>query len=254
MAYGRKRYPARKGKGGKGIKRLLTKPTTAITTLAKAVRTIQSKMKAKTVTLNYGENVSNALLSSQLDVFPLTNYSDWNGIFGASADDTTANSMIHKGFGIDMYFDAGSETDQINFTVFLVSLKDNIRGGAFNRVTGALSLSDSVDYYTYQGFAMLNKKCFNIHACKRFTLGNNGVGVGSSTAQTQYGTDRRFYMKKRVNQKITNNDSNGNWKSLECSQDASDNYYLLVFNDNNLLDAGYPRLRYNIVHTVEQLA
>jgi len=254
MAYGRKRYPARKGKGGKGVSRLLKKPTTAITTLAKAVKSIQSKMKQKTVTLNYGENVSNALLSSQLDIFHLTKYSAWNGIFGANADDTTANSAIHKGFGIDMYIDSASETDPINFTVFLVSLKDDIRGGAFNRVSGALSLNDSEDYYTYQGFSMLNKKCFNIHATKRFTLGNNGVGLGSSTAQTQFGTDRRFYMKKRFSHKITNNDSNGNWKSLNCSQDASDNYYLLVFNDNNLLDATYPRIRYNIVHTVEQLA
>jgi len=252
MAYGRKRYPARKGKGGKGVSRLLKKPTTAITTLAKAVKSIQRKMKAKTVTNNYGENVTNQLLSSQLDVFHLSNYSDWSGIFGASADDAEANSMIHKGFGIDMYFDSGDETDQINFTVFLVSLKDDIRAGAFNRTTGALSLSDSVDYYTYQGFAMLNKKCFNIHATKRFTLGNNGVGLGSSTAQTQFGTDRRFYMKKRLNTKVIN--TNGNWKALECSQDASDNYYLLVFNDNNILDASYPRLRYNIVHTVEQLA
>jgi len=252
--YGGKRYgkkrPARKG--GKGVSRLTKAKPTAITTLAKAVKSIQLKMKRKTLTLNYGENVSNALLSSQLDIFPLTNYSDWNGIFGASSDDATANSMIHKGFGIDMLFDAGSETDQINFTVFLVSLKDDIRGGAFNRTTGALSLTDSVDYYTYQGFSMLNKKCFNIHSVKRFTLGNNGVGLGSSTAQTQYGTDRRFYTKITCNKSITN--PHGDWKQLNCSPDPSDNYYLLVFNDNGILDAQYPRLRMNVVHTVEQLA
>lgn len=249
MVYRKFKRPTRKRKG---VSKLLKPKSTAITTLAKAVKSIQRKMKVKTVINNYGENVVNSLLSTQLDVFPLTKYSAWSPIFGASGDDDDANSMVHKGFGIDMYFDSASETDPINFTVFLVSLKDDIRGPAFNRTSGSLSLSDSVDYYTYQGFTMLNKKNFNIHSVKRFTLGNNGVGLGSSTAQTQYGTDRRFYMKMRANKKIMN--INGNWKDLDCSQDPSDNYYLLVFNDNNLLDATYPRLRYNIVHTVEQLA
>lgn len=252
--YGAKRYakkrPARKG--GKGVSRLLKKPTTAITTLAKAVKSIQLKMKAKTVILNYGQQFDNPNLSSDVDVFKLSNYSAWNRIFGASADDEHANKMIHKGFGIDMYFSASSEPNQTNFTVFLVSLKDNIRGGAFSTTSGALTLAGNVDYYNQAGFTLLNKANFNIHAIKRFTLGNNGVGLGSSTAQTQYGTDRRIYMKMRCNKSIYN--VNGNWKSLDCSQDPSDNYYLLVFNDNGILDAEFPRMRATVVHTIEQLA
>lgn len=231
----------------------LTKPkSTAITTLAKAVKNIQLKMKQKTIMLNYGQQFDNSLISGDFDQFKLSNYSAWTPIFGASGDDGTANKMIHKSFGLDMYINANSESDETHFTVFLVSLKDDMRGAGFNNTNGTLSLSSGFDYYQTSGFTMLNKKNFNIHGIRRFTLGNNGVGLGSSTAQTQYGTDRRVYLKMRCNKTVTN--STGNWRDLGCSPDPSDNYYLLVFNDNGIFDATYPRVRINVVHTVEQLA
>lgn len=249
--YGRRKgykRPARKG--GKGVSRLIKPKTTAITTLAKAVKSIQSKMKRKSVYLNFGEKIDNSLLSGNLDIFPLCKFSNWAAIFGADANDVEANKCIHKSFGIDMRFESNSETDAINFTVFIVSLKDGMRG--FDNSSAALSLSNNLDYHWQDALAMVNKKSFNIHYTKRFTLGNNGVGLGSSTAQTQYGTDRRFYTRIRPNNTIEN--PRGDWKAMTCSPDPSDNYYLLVFNDNNILDATYPRVRANVVHTVEQLA
>jgi len=249
--YGRRKgakRPARKG--GKGVSRLTKAKPTAITTLAKAVKSIQLKMKAKTVLLNYGYKNDNQLLSSNVEVFHLTRYVDWNPIFGATGNDDDANKMIHKSMGIDMYFNSQSESDQINFTVFIVSLKDTALG--FNNATGALTMVEDQDYHQVDALAMVNKKSYNIHYCKRFTLGNNGVGLGSSTAQTQYGTDRRLYAKIKCNKSVEN--PHGDWKQLNVSADPSDNYYLLVFNDNGLLDAQYPRVRINAVHTVEQLA
>jgi len=254
MAYGRRKGAKRPAR--KGVSKLLKAKPTAITTLAKAVKSIQLKMKQKTVMLNYGYNYDNTLISGDVDRFHLSNYSQWANIFGASSDDAAGNKMIHKGFGIDMYINASTETDPTHFTVFLVSLKDDIRAGAFNTSSGALSLVSNVDYYTQGGgFTMLNKKSFNIHGVRRFTLGNNGVGLGSSTAQTQYGTDRRIFMKVKCNKVVTNTGAGGgNWKDLPCSQDPSDNFYVLVFNDNGIFDATYPRVRITAVHTVEQLA
>lgn len=253
MAYGRRKgakRPARKG--GKGVSRLVKAKPTAITTLAKAVKSIQTKMRAKTVMLNYGQQFDKEL-SSDVDVFKLSNYSAWNPIFGASANDAHGNSMIHKGFGLDMYLNSSTEPNPIQFTIFLVSLKDNCRAFAFNNTNGNLSLASGTDYYIQGGLVLLNKASFNIHSVKRCVLGNNGVGLGSSTAQTQYGTDRRYYMKMRCNKKITTSGV-GDWNNLACSQDPSDNYYLLIFNDNGILDAEWPRARINVVHTIEQLA
>jgi len=183
MAYGRKgakRFPR---KGGKGVSKLTKPKSTAITTLAKAVKSIQLKMKRKSVFLNYGQQFDTDL-SSDYNYFNLSNYSSYSRIFGSSSDDEQSKKMIHKSFGLDLYVNSSSEPNAINFTIFLVSLKDTVRGSAWNNNTGGLSLSNNVDYYTKDGFTLLNKDCFNIHSVKRFTLGNNGVGLGSSTAQT----------------------------------------------------------------------
>jgi len=251
MAYGRKgakRYPTK----GKRVSGLLKAKPTAITTLAKAVKSIQSKMKRKSVFLQFGQQFDKEL-SSDVDVFKLSNYTSWVNIFGSSANDSEANKMIHKSFGLDMYLNSHSEPNSIQFTIFLVSLKDQIRGAAFNNSNGNLSLTNNTDYYAKDGLVLLNKKAFNIHAIKRCVLGNNGVGLGSSTAQTQYGTDRRYYMKMTCNKSVGDSPQ-GDWRNMDCSPDPSDNYYLLIFNDNGILDAENPRVRINVVHTVEQLA
>lgn len=232
------------------MSRLLKAKPTAVTHLAKAVKSLQYAVNTKKVLLNYGDKRDYTFLSGNVDQFPLTNYTNWTSIFGVSGNDNEANKMIHKSMGIDMYFNSQSETDPINFTIMIVSLKDQYIG--LNNTSGVLSLVETVDYHQQDALAMVNKKSFNIHYVKRFTLSNNGVGLGSSTAQTQYGTDRRFYTKIRCNKSVEN--PRGDWKGLACSPDPSDNYYLLVFNDNSIADATYPRLRYNVVHTVEQLA
>lgn len=251
MAYGKKRYGRKRPTRLPRVLRLVKAKPTAITTLAKAVKSLQTRMKRKTIMLNYGQQFDKEL-SSDVDIFKLSNYSNWNAIFGTNANDAHAKSMIHKGFGLDMYLNSHSEPNQVQFTIFLVSLKDDGRGFAFNNTNGNLSLSSGIDYYIQGGLVLLNKNNFNIHAIKRCVLGNNGVGLGSSTAQTQYGTDRRYYMKIRANKKVMN--QQGDWKDLDCSPDPSDNYYLLIFNDNGILDAEWPRARINVVHTVEQLA
>jgi hypothetical protein len=251
--YGRKRY-ARKRPARKGVSKLVKAKPTAITTLAKAVKSIQNKMKAKTITLNYQQVYSRGL-SGDVEVFPLSKYSAWSRIFGAGADDETGNAMIHKGFGLDMYLSLENtinEPDTTQFTIFLVSLKDQARGFAFNNTTGALSLSAGLDYAITGGIVMLNKKSFNIHAVKRKVLTNHGQALNLSSAQTQSGTDFRCYMKARPNAKITN--QGGNWAGLDCSPDPSQNYYLLIFNDNSVLDLQNPAVRINVVHTIEQLA
>lgn len=233
------------------LNKMVKGKSTQIQTLAKAVKALQKKNKQQSIYLNYGDQFDTTV-SSDVNVFPLSRYSSWTPIFGAGANDAEANKCIHKSFGLDMYLNSNNETDTIQFTIFLVSLKDSMRGAAFNNTTGALSLSAGIDYYIQNGLALLNKNNFNIHNVKRCVLGNNGVGLGSSTAQNQYGTDRRYYMKMRCNKTIHN--VAGDWKGLGCSQDPSDNYYLLIFNDNGILDAENPRVRINMVHTIQQLA
>jgi len=243
---------SKKGFRKSKLNKLAKGKNTTTKTLASQIKSIQKQIKRKSIYLNFGQQFDKTL-SSDVDIFKLSNYSNWVNIFGSSSNDSEANKMIHKSFGLDMYLESSTEPNSIQFTVFLVSLKDQIRGAAFNNSNGNLTLANNTDYYAQNGLVLLNKSAFNIHAVKRCVLGNNGVGLGSSTAQTQYGTDRRYYMKVSCN-KTVGDSPQGDWRNMDCSPDPSDNYYLLIFNDNGILDAENPRVRINVVHTVEQLA
>lgn len=251
--YGKKRY-GRKRPARKGVSKLLKKPATAITTLAKAVKALQLKNKREKIVLNY-QTSYNSGVSGDVEIFPLSRISaTWNRIFGAGANDETANAMIHKSIGLDMYLsleNTVNEPDTTQFTMFLVSLKDEF-GDQLNLTTGNITLSNGFHYTINGGLVMINKKCFNIHGIKRKVLTNHGTALSAPSAQTQSGTDFRCYMKVRPNARV--NSPYGDWKQLNCPADPSKNYFLLVFNDNSVLDLQNPNIRINVVHTVEQLA
>lgn len=254
MAYGvkskYKRKYARKGR----VAKLAKGKTTSVQALAKAVKSIQRSMRTRTEYLNYRVS-DNFGIVGDYSAISLSNYSGWTDIFGSAANDDTQNKMIHKSFGMDCYLSLENtinEPDTTQFTIFLVSLKDNIGSNAFNSSTGALSLSSGVHYSINGGLALLNKKCFSIHATKRCVLTNHGTALTAPSAQTQSGTDKRFYMKWRPNAMITN--TQGDWKSLACSPDPSKQYFLLIFSDNSAVDLQNPKFSYNVVHTVQTVA
>lgn len=248
--FGRKRYAAKK----KGVSRLVKGKQTKIQTLAKAIKNLQLQNKKKKIILNYTQTYNQGV-SSDYTVFYLSKISSWNPTFGTSSDDGTANSMIHKSMGIDMYLsleNTTNEPDTTGFTMFLVSLKDDAQAGCFDPASGNLAMLPGQHYVTINGLTLLNKKVFNIHAIRRKVLTNHGTALSGPSAQTQSGTDYRHYFKLRVNKKIVS--PIGNWSALSCPADPSKNYFLIVFNDNSTLDLQNPKVTMNIVHSVEQLA
>lgn len=206
--------------------------------------------------MNYQQTFSTGV-TADATIFKLSNISSWSAIFGTGADDGTANSMVHKSMGIDMYLtleNTVNEPDTTEFTIFLVSLKDefNTNSNNFNQLTGDIVLSAGFHYAVNGGLVMLNKKVFNIHAVKRRVLTNHGQALSASSAQTQGGTDMRLYLKYSPRKKIVA--PYGNWKDIACPGDPSKNYFLICFNDNSALDLQNPRMKINVVHTIEQLA
>jgi hypothetical protein len=238
--------PPKKGKA----KLFKPKKGTSTTSLAKRVKKIEAKDKMDTVYYNYG-NVFSQLLGTPYNVFHLSNLTAWTPIFGSQAGrEEESNKTTYKGLGLDLYFRANNETAQTTFTVFLVSITD-LYGQNFNVATGALGLTAGYHYYANGSQVLLNKRCFKIHKSRRFTLGNNGTALVNPSAQTQYGTDKRIYMKVKKNQVFNN--PYGNWKDLYAPLDPNKNMYLLVFNDNVLEDGKSPALNMSVVHTVQQM-
>lgn len=225
------------------------RPKSSVSALAKQVQSLSRFVKRDQQYINFGSYWSAQNLSSNYVALHLNRFDTWNYIFGSAANDTYQNSMIWKSTGLDMKFTIGNEMANTNFTVFLLQAKDE--AATLIDSNGALTLTSTDAYYQTAALTMVNKKYFRILGIRRFSLGNNGQSASSSTAQTQFGTDRRMYMKFRPGKKITN--PTGDWKALSRSLDPSGNYYLVIFNDNSAADLEYPEVTMTAVHTVQTM-
>lgn len=195
--------------------------------------------------------VQSSLVSdyAALNICQLNNYAY---VFGTSTDDFNMRSIRIKSFKICNYVNLSNEEETIGFTYFIVSLKK--RGTSlFNVSTGSLLGLTSGTHYAKSsaGMVMLNKEFFRIHAYKKFTLTNWGAQLNTGAAQSQYGADRRWSNKIHCNMVVTS--PAGNALGMPSPQDPSQNYYLLMFNDNSGIDAEYPRWDFNILMNIESL-
>lgn len=232
--------------------------------LQKQVKSLVKKEKLNHQYLNFNQYGSGGAIIP----YNYYNLSDFNSmsafpIFGTGGNDLEGNQIKHLSMGMHIECNLEniggvSEEGTIQFSCFIVSLKDEANNGVlFNANTGQLLLNPGTDY-VYNlvgggagGMVMLNKKKFNIHKRKYFTLSNHETALSSPSAQTQYGTNHRWYWKQRVNKVIRN--PAGDWSALHSALDPSKNYYLLIFNDNATIDLESPQIQYNIVHTFQTL-
>lgn len=252
------KYSRRRQYSKKYSLKRLTKPrkTTPIQILAKQVMAIKRSMKKEAQIVNYYQNGADVgqAISQEYYALNLSVCTSWANIFGSSADDNESPSAIWKSAGLDMLVNSYNEASEVNFTLFLVRCKD-VMAPYINLSTGAVTLTNGTHYansasssQAAAGLVMLNKKYFDILKIRRFTLGNHGTTLGQPSAQTQFGTDIRMYMKFSPNTKLVN--PNGNWKDVPA-QDPSQTYLLLIFNNNSSADAENPRLFFNYVTTVQ---
>jgi len=236
------------------VAKLAKGKTTSVQALAKAVKSLQVANKSKVEYLNYTQSGDVGLVGD-CTILKLSDYANWVGCFGATANDAEQNKMIHQSFGMDLRVtlenSINNEENTTGFTCFLVSLKDEI-GTAFNSGTSDLTISQPDHYVIREGLALINKQIFNIHKMKRFTLSNYGTALTASAAQTQYGTDYRWYWKLSPRRVIHN--PYGDWKNLRSGFDPSKTYYVMIFNDNSSADLENPAFKYNVVHTVKTVA
>lgn len=199
----------------RGRKIQVKKPAkkTAIAAVVRDVKRLKQDARDRTQMHHLASEINatvGASSGAQMFIANLCNWSAATPIFGSSTTDVDlANSYLHRGFGLDVYVTNNNESENINYTAFLVSLKDNI-GSAFDPNTGTLTVTNPLHFYNNSSpcaLTMLNKNCFNIHKIKRFTLGNMGVGQSVNGLQTQSGNSIRWYWKIKVGKKGVMSDS-----------------------------------------------
>jgi len=219
------------------------------------VKRLQKANKSQAEYLNYTQQVFEQNVQAPVYTVNLSDFSGMISTFGTSANDNEDNKIIHKSVGMDCRVTLenaiNNEESTIGFTAMLVSLKDDC-GNIYNNLTGGLTLTLGATHEIIQGMVLLNKKIFNIHKTKRFTLTNYNQALISPAAQTQYGTDHRWYWRLPINKTIQN--PRGDWKQLGCALDPSKQYYMMIWNDNSTSDLESPAFSYVAVHTFKTVA
>lgn len=178
-------------------------------------------------------------------------------LFGTQADDLESNRIIDQSLSCQLKISANTETDNITYTCYLVSLKDAMnQRQVFNPDTGALDLVPNVHYWVSSlaagtlGMVQLNPKCFNIKRRWKFTIGNNGQALTIASAVGGIASQKTIYFNVPMRQTITNiaGDVYGN---MATARDPSKQYYLLMFNDDRALDVAVQKYDFHAVRTVK---
>lgn len=236
-------------------------PKSSLFYLRKQVGYIKRKMRGDRVILHTTSNVDfNKDIVSPCAQLRLTRFIDHIGCLGTDNEDLLDDKvkLLKLSSHINISLEnVNNEEETTNFSVFLVSLKDN-GGSMIDPANGFLAMTSGSDYYQYSGWTFLNKDKFTIHHYKHFQLTNYGSALSASAAQNKYGTNIDFDWKTPVNSIIKPNAPGagataGSWKSNGYQADPSQNYYLLIFNDNSSVDTEYPLVKHLTICTFEKM-
>lgn len=226
--------------GSKTVKAVVKK--TSKPTLTKKVATLQRTVK-KLNKVSYDR--VQMIMQGEADVSIVQPYyqwhlqrqmNNWTAVFGSTNTDIAeCNKAYINSYKVDARIVQSNEPDRIFYSMFIVSLKDQgADSTTFDPLTGQLTLADSTHYQTLgsNGRVLLNPKFFNIHAYKRFTMGGT-----SATSQGVLETkDISFTIKPR--QRLVENPRGNVFRnaSFAFPKDPSQNYYVLLFNDDSGAD------------------
>lgn len=166
-------------------------------------------------------------------------------VFGTvAADIAEVNKAYLNSKDIFVSIRQNNEPNLVRMSMFLVSLKDQ---GAtttlFDPASRQLVLTSGSEYTpnaTYAEQIMLNPKEFTIHATRRFTMGyEGGAGPMADTF-----AQRRFKFSVKPKQKLIENPVGNvfNNSSFGSPIDPSQNYFIVIFNDNSVVDLEYPKV------------
>lgn len=222
--------------------------------LSKKVAYLSNRIKQQNTRILLGRTVSNNLVAPVL-TYGLDQYNSMSTIFGTASNDTHCNRAIDKTDTMDITVKLENlnltEPDTVNFTCYLVQLKDTI--GTNYTSTGALNLVSGQHYQTapFSGAnALLNLKYFKIIKSKKFILTNYGQSLATSSGNTQ-DTFKRWTWKLKRNQLINNPEGDF---AARPPIDPSDARFLLIFTDDTNADAQSPVAQVNHVKSMIQIA
>lgn len=230
----------------------MSKGGATVAALSRQVRTLQKKVSNVSQIENFKMIVSGDSLSSPYYAYNLSRFGDWSLLFPSTTTALTnvRNSMYWKKTNIDLYITHKSLNDEeepVQYTVMIVRRKKE--AGSSTQGLTDLTLNADVDYSAINGKAYMNLKKWTVVYSRRFVLGGEFY---NATADTSLASGESGYKRLQISFtpkcKVVNPD--GGWKNLTNPPDPTDQFYLLVFNDNSVADLESPQMDISAIHTV----
>jgi hypothetical protein len=165
----------------------------------------------------------------------------------AIADIANANKAWLNNMKIQVSIAQNNERDLIRYSMFVCSLKDaGADASTFDPATGSLPALIEGTHYVYGGFAdqvLMSPAFFNVHATRRFNFGYaDGVYPTADSRSV-----RRFTFNVKPSKKLITNPKGNVFQNAQFNfpKDPSQNYFVLLFNDNSQIDLQSNKLDIN---------
>lgn len=223
-----------------------------VATLTKQVATLKKVSYDKRMTASAIANGDNLT----------TTYNSWNlsrmgtgtsfniPIFGTSSTDLSeVNKAYLTSKDVFVSIRQNNEPNLTRCSMFLVSLKDQgATSSIFDPASRQLTIANTNDYILTNPSqceqVLLNPKIFTVHAVKRFTMGYEGSAGPMADTYSQ----RRWKFTIKPKQPVIENPSGNifNNSVFPSPMDPSQNYFVIIFNDNAIIDLEYPKVDINV--------
>lgn len=181
-------------------------------------------------------------LASNFVAYPLSSIYGANNLFGTTVNDLHRNQAKHVKMNLDFTIRSGDEKQGSDLTVYIVSLRDDVKDEIFDSTSGSLQPVLNEDYSIMNGSAYLNPRTFRIH--KRYPI---MFPAKNSVVDPRFNLQRRFYWTCSPNKLIRN--ERGDFNNLAMPHKPSHNYYVIVFNNNSILDGEAPTFEAHCLNT-----
>ncbi len=262
MGYGRKRaYGPRRYGRKKYRKAMFKRPSTRINrnnvySLSKRVSSIARQVRSRAIIarFNYAQNVT---LSGVYTAVTLSDPTAYEKVFGTTEAFETRKRFDSIKFNMDMVFECGSEPAQVDYTVFILSLKNSTAntvisecGEDLNTGTGLVT---GKHYETLDGHAFVNPNMFQIHYVRRFSTVMSATVAGQTLLVKNLGdTHKRFYKKISWPRRISTGVQPSSFNSIPKSAIPDmGKLWIVAFNNNLNVDGEFPNLSINCMWTLK---
>jgi len=254
------RYYNRRSPAATNKKIVRKRPTASnqkyqILSLNKKINRISRKVSSRTYKVMHKSSLTEQNMASPAYIFNLTNIPTWTSVFGETDNIQEGGKYKSSKMTIDLAIRAGTETESVVYTVFVVTPKNQKVAEETDNGTGTLSsLTAGVDYTMISGKALLNLKRWNVHKVIR----GQTTPVVTEAFGTVPGTTvnyvnevkplRRYFSIPKPNINVQNR--TGTWDQVTPNEmNYNQRYNVMVFNNNLSTVEGSPKWSMTVLHT-----